>query len=235
MAFQLTTSRRGRHQNFPRVGHLFCFQLTTSRRGRLISRSVPAVSAIFQLTTSRRGRHLSGTPSHTSFIFQLTTSRRGRRLGPHLPAAPDCFQLTTSRRGRHVDSQNGCMQRALSTHDLTQRSTQRLLQSLIDENLSTHDLTQRSTSGVISAVQRQTSLNPRRHAEVDLGRIQSPKALLHFQLTTSRRGRRRKDIMITFDYIFQLTTSRRGRHQYFTYFMQNFDPISYIFHKNHFK
>lgn len=34
---------------------------------------------------------------------------------------------------------------------------------------------------------------------------------------------------------FQLTTSRRGRHQYFTYFMQNFDPISYIFHKNHFK
>lgn len=35
--------------------------------------------------------------------------------------------------------------------------------------------------------------------------------------------------------VFQLTTSRRGRHQYFTYFMQNFDPISYIFHKNHFK
>ncbi len=162
---------------------------------------------------------MSGTPSHTSFIFQLTTSRRGRRLGPHLPAAPDCFQLTTSRRGRHVDSQNGCMQRALSTHDLTQRSTQRLLQSLIDENLSTHDLTQRSTSGVISAVQRQKSFNSRPHAEVDLGRIQSPKALLHFQLTTSRRGRRRKDIMITFDYIFQLTTSRRGRPDVLTEFM----------------
>lgn len=56
-----------------------------------------------------------------------------------------------------------------------------------------------------------------------------------FQLTTSHRGRLWQELTLSWRLHFQLTTSRRGRHQYFTYFMQNFDLISYIFHKNHFK
>ena len=60
------------------------------------------------------------------------------------------------------------------------------------EDVSTHDLTKRSTSCPFTHINR----------------------ILVFQLTTSRRGRRRLWHPLHCHYMFQLTTSRRGRQQF---------------------
>ena len=125
---------------------------------------------------------------------------------------PIIFQLTTSRRGRHLQNQRERRKNHLSTHDLTQRSTCMATYRLVIElsfNSRPHAEVDSHNSGLSKTL---PTFNSRPHAEVDSG--------LEGEFTTD---------------FFQLTTSRRGRHQYFTYFMQNFDPISYIFHKNHFK
>ena len=120
--FQLTTSRRGRHEGKQLQDQGRAFQLTTSRRGRLchsrscrlslisthyLTQRQTAIggddenSFIFQLTTSRRGRHSSGLlRTQRKRLFQLTTSRRGRLQKPESWTTKYLFQLTTSRRGR---------------------------------------------------------------------------------------------------------------------------------------
>ena len=122
--FQLTTSRRGRHQAEHGKRSELCFnsrpheevdfpstspysllvvsthdltKRSTSKRGTLLYLKE------FQLTTSRRGRRSSPSKqSLPSFKFQLTTSRRGRRLRYFFLAVSYPFQLTTSRRGRQI-------------------------------------------------------------------------------------------------------------------------------------
>ena len=123
----------------------------------------------------------------------------------------------------------------LSTHDLTQRSTTRLRKTVREKDLSTHDLTQRSTVSMDCSEKLLSTFNSRPHAEVDADHE------LCIQEAGSFNSRPHAEVDLPqqsfplLPAVFQLTTSRRGRHQYFTYFMQNFDPISYIFHKNHFK
>ena len=121
------------------------------------------------------------------------------------------FQLTTSRRGRRGIAPMWKAHDSVSTHDLTKRSTHHLSNTDHIDRVSTHDLSKRSTVGTI-------------------GR----KTAVAFQLTTSRRGRRRSKehqtrfanvsthdltkrstyarAFFLFSYNkFQLTTSRRGR------------------------
>ena len=57
------------------------------------------------------------------FKFQLTTSRRGRRIKLHGLAQLFTFQLTTSRRGRRFCPTAYSLDKYISTHDLTKRST----------------------------------------------------------------------------------------------------------------
>ena len=99
--FQLTTSRRGRLNNFLTINNVILVSThDLTKRSTLESQRVP-LSPMFQLTTSRRGRR-SGTHSAMAYhVFQLTTSRRGRRFHRFFAAHPS-----------HV-----------STHDLTKRST----------------------------------------------------------------------------------------------------------------
>ena len=142
--FQLTTSRRGRPVcPYPRM-HMHLFQLTTSRRGRPTIIPHRFYHIRFQLTTSRRGRRrrLSGIRPCT--LFQLTTSRRGRQyysalgiVSKHFNSRPheevDCilFRLVSefgnfnSRPHEEVDQKSDLSRivYAISTHDLTKRST----------------------------------------------------------------------------------------------------------------
>ena len=167
-------------------------------------------------------------------ICPLTTARTGRQAGVRHPPDWENFHLTTSRRGRRFGIYLIYILCDLSTHDLTQRSTAMPKHHFWAAALSTHDLTQRSTilsfgNDQLKFFQLTTSRRGRpRYRSLSL-------PLKTFQLTTSRRGRQFPCRKIHLCLYFQLTTSRRGRPQYFTYFMQNFDPISYIFHKNHFK
>ena len=120
----------------------------------------------------------------------------------------------------------------LSTHDLTQRSTMRLLSIIGRKDLSTHDLTQRSTllihrgrRGLIfqlttsrrgrlpasaTVIVSVKTFNSRPHAEVDL-----PNAITYINnylsthdLTQRSTGTLKDSV---YAQIFQLTTSRRGR------------------------
>ena len=87
-----------------------------------------------------------GLTISASTIFQLTTSRRGR---PYFILSPGCSRSFNSRPHAEVDStaRDGVYPLcALSTHDLTQRSTYSGEADGYDGDLSTHDLTQRSTS-----------------------------------------------------------------------------------------
>ncbi len=131
---------------------------------------------------------------------------------PYLPSFSDSFQLTTSRRGRRIQdfplvrihglSTHDLTQRSttlmpairditsLSTHDLTQRSTKMPHFSISGGFLSTHDLTQRSTrlpAGTVCACGLSThDLTQRSTCRCDITR-----KVHGFQLTTSRRGRRK--------------------------------------------
>ncbi len=174
-----------------------------------------------------------GLTISASTIFQLTTSRRGR---PYFILSPGCSRSFNSRPHAEVDStaRDGVYPLcALSTHDLTQRSTSFQVCWIPAIHLSTHDLTQRSTAILTTScrrnalsthdlTQRSTRLfhvqyshsppfNSRPHAEVDQTRIRLFSYHVVFQLTTSRKGRRFCVSFESFPSIFQLTTSRRGR------------------------
>ena len=150
--------------------------------------SIFSIDKIFQLTTSRRGRLPRFRDKPNAVEFQLTTSRRGRRREPQSYLTDFLFQLTTSRRGRLRRSHSSWGIRKISTHDLTKRSTYTVQDWCFSEIISTHDLTKRSTS-----------------------RFDFSFAGGIFQLTTSRRGRRKNLLVSNKLVTFQLTTSRRGR------------------------
>ncbi len=145
----------------------------------------------FQLTTSRRGRPPCPSSSQSPFSFQLTTSRRGRRWEALLPrwwnlhfnsrpheevdVCPLKFLVGHSAISTHDLTKrstfNGCVPFAyvfISTHDLTKRSTRDRYDSAIYKHISTHDLTKRSTFS--RPAQRLSFLyfNSRPHEEVDL-------------------------------------------------------------------
>ena len=126
----------------------------------------------FQLTTSRRGRPPCPSSSQSPFSFQLTTSRRGRRWEALLPRWWNLH--FNSRPHEEVDV---CPLKflvghsAISTHDLTKRSTFNGCVPFAYVFISTHDLTKRSTCA------------PRTAASFSA-----------FQLTTSRRGRQQNCI-----------------------------------------
>ena len=189
--FQLTTSRRGR-PFLPHLAALNCListhdltkrstfdflqccvtviiisthDLTKRSTALLLNCSRPLS---FQLTTSRRGRPPCPSSSQSPFSFQLTTSRRGRRWEALLPrwwnlhfnsrpheevdVCPLKFLVGHSAISTHDLTKrstfNGCVPFAyvfISTHDLTKRSTIIFLFCLYFGYISTHDLTKRST------------------------------------------------------------------------------------------
>ena len=123
----------------------------------------------------------------------------------------------------------------ISTHDLTKRSTIFALLCDSFKFISTHDLTKRSTLYCQISPSKPTYFNSRPHEEVDAFLFRPGNAHI-FQLTTSRRGRRRSCGSSTVEWYFnsrpheevdhkpepqqpqritfQLTTSRRGRRQF---------------------
>ena len=120
----------------------------------------------------------------------------------------------------------------LSTHDLTQRSTV-LLRPVDDSVIFQLTTSRRGRRGKIvwggirnafnsrphaevdwmrtRSMQTRRTFNSRPHAEVDHPQKAKRKRIINFQLTTSRRGRRRANRQYGNPYYFQLTTSRRGR------------------------
>ena len=101
LAFQLTTSRRGRPEASNAAATLEIFQLTTSRRGRPECgiRIFYQYSYFNSLPHAEVDERDKGFVAYTE-IFQLTTSRRGRQGLLFLCKLYIKFQLTTSRRGR---------------------------------------------------------------------------------------------------------------------------------------
>ena len=100
-------------------------------------------------------------------IFQLTTSRRGRRLC--IPEWHQYVPLSTHDLTQRSTNLLSCAGRrsGLSTHDLTQRSTSHHPHAPGPDELSTHDLTQRSTCLALLPCIHDAPFNSRPHAEVD--------------------------------------------------------------------
>ncbi len=141
------------------------FQLTTSRRGRLTALVASLVGVNFQLTTSRRGRLADRFGDVYGDIFQLTTSRRGRLGIQNVWKHAYFFQLTTSRRGRlslilQITKSGSFNSRPHAEVDWFCFS---VVSGII---LSTHDLTQRSTD-MGAGMESTDAFNSRPHAEVD--------------------------------------------------------------------
>ena len=144
---------------------------------------------MFQLTTSRRGRRRGGHPVRTSGGFnsrpheevdlnketftgsiKCFNSRPHEEVDDNAPvrlSTTSLFQLTTSRRGRRQSPDCVLVQKVVSTHDLTKRSTW------------------------YHAYCREFDwcFNSRPHEEVDDFLEAVGKVPIEFQLTTSRRGR----------------------------------------------
>ncbi len=154
---------------------------------------------------------MSKAARSTHIIFQLTTSRRGR-----LPIAVPLnvgvfFQLTTSRRGRLAAAIKDEGYEVLSTHDLTQRSTYLLVRGYPGGDTFNSRPHAEVDRGIETRVVKCEAFNSRPHAEVDPPPGEKKGIPENFQLTTSRRGRRRHIPPIRKSKFFQLTTSRRGR------------------------
>ena len=164
------------------------FQLTTSRRGRPITRAMVRELDDFNSRPHEEVDWARGGTLTLGGIFQLTTSRRGRRLKKHFSRNTAIFQLTTSRRGRLNADFNAARNIAISTHDLTKRSTQMKGKNPQEE-----------------IFQLTTSRRGRQY------RRRWYEWVLAFQLTTSRRGRHYGLGSFESGFAFQLTTSRRGR------------------------
>ena len=147
--FQLTTSQGGRHSQTEldqALSKLSTHDLT--RRSTSI-RPHPVTGLHFQLTTSQGGRPFPVFPDRMLFPFQLTTSQGGRRqiqLGERLNRCLSTHDLT---RRSTVCKVAVIHPRDLSTHDLTRRSTNPSLVYLYTGSLSTHDLTRRSTRWIV--------------------------------------------------------------------------------------
>ena len=168
---------------------LVSFQLTISQRGRLL---LWCVSCWLILNFNSRPHEevdLAKRPSTIPIIvFQLTTSRRGRRNTIKALLPPSYFN---SRPREEVDVVSKVLDATCSSFQLTTSQGGRPLDNWWLDHIrciSTHDLTRRSTPETVKIV-----------------------ALDAFQLTTSRRGRRKSVLYPPFSGSFQLTTSQGGR------------------------
>ena len=149
-----------------------------------------STTSLFQLTTSRRGRQALMPCIHHSGSF----NSRPHEEVDICPLARDnsacAFQLTTSRRGRRYGLLHQPLSFYVSTHDLTKRSTCRLLEPCADR---IHSFNSRPHEEVdlIPQLNRciRIRFNSRPHEEVDLSTTKAEDAAEEFQLTTSRRGR----------------------------------------------
>ena len=144
MSFQLTTSRRGRHNSGLHFCVYFLFQLTTSRRGRPSAKLRITIWQIFQLTTSRRGRPAWIRNSSRTCYFNSLPHAEVDNDGDSLQDVFEAFQLTTSRRGRplrHFLAMTGRINFNSLPHAEVDRPCRCILCNLL--NISTHYLTQR--------------------------------------------------------------------------------------------
>ena len=105
LAFQLTTSRRGRRNRNHCDHDQGNFNSRPHEEVDTVSIGLVAVLLIFQLTTSRRGRQLLQIEQTVFMAFQLTTSRRGRLVLPLDNRST--HQYFNSRPHEEVDCQSG--------------------------------------------------------------------------------------------------------------------------------
>ena len=106
--------------------------------------SAPDTSIFFQFTTSQGGR-LHWRSLHSCVkIFQFTTSQGGRQ---NILYCVPCRTTFNSRPHKEVDVMIVPLSHSLelSIHDLTRRSTKRMMKTYPLYQLSIHDLTRRST------------------------------------------------------------------------------------------
>ena len=123
----------------------YLFQLTTSRRGRLSPDSAMPREKLFQLTTSRRGRLEWFRGFHCGRYFN---SRPHEEVDLSNMSLKKFCENFNSRPHEEVDDTQRVPQspgKAISTHDLTKRSTMSRGVWNIPGIISTHDLTKRST------------------------------------------------------------------------------------------
>ena len=146
LAFQLTTSRRGRHGNYEHT----CADFT------------------FQLTTSRRGRRRSATCWRYGIV--ISTHDLTKRSTQELFLAFARIQDFNSRPHEEVDLACAFVARRknISTHDLTKRSTFLIFRIQTFTIISTHDLTKRSTLLQVLLQTCHSHFNSRPHEEVDI-------------------------------------------------------------------
>ena len=121
--FQLTTSRGGRHLKISSYTSYIYFN---SRPHEEVDAARPVHEPYIFISTHDLTRRSTdfGSFSYMPYIFQLTTSRGGRQIAPKAFPTVSAFQLTTSRGGRPCISYVISFLAAISTHDLTRRSTE---------------------------------------------------------------------------------------------------------------
>ena len=163
------TSHGGRQIVTTRSASISNFQLTTSHGGRLVLIGTHGVLHSFN---SRPHMEVDGSTDCRPHEAGSFNSRPHMEVDDSLSL--NCFslmhfQLTTSHGGRLLRAGEQICDIALSTHDLTWRSTLCGVLLCISVVLSTHDLTWRSTCTTRCSEVGTRTFNSRPHMEVDVG------------------------------------------------------------------
>ena len=143
--------------------------------------------------------------------FQLTTSRRGRRSYIQLFNSVNLY--FNSRPHEEVDFTLICNCTLFITFQLTTSRRGRLytdLQLHLVHYISTHDLTKRSTIGCIGSVAAIPYFNSRPHEEVD-AKMVNINCFLGISTHDLTKRSTVHNYSHNYIFLFQLTTSRRGR------------------------
>ena len=149
--------------------------------------------------------------SGVSSTFNSRPHEEVDKRPPLLPLMMAIFQFTTSRRGRRKLPTRERLEKVLSIHDLTKRSTCFLCDRRCVTNLSIHDLTKRSTCWCRCWCRRTHLSIHDLTKRSTLPTLYAKETRASFQFTTSRRGRPPVSTAAVTGVSFQFTTSRRGR------------------------
>ena len=188
---------------------------------------------LFQSTPSRGGRRSFQLTLSAVFRFQSTPSRGGRRPSLCFILPRSCFNPRPHAEGDgstsrwqyrnggfnpcpHAEGDPICRRHsipycAVSIHALTRRATPLYLGSGGCRKVSIHALTRRATVDRRHVSSANKSFNPRPHAEGDALHVGSTLAVIEFQSTPSRGGRRAVNFGKLYRVQFQSTPSRGGR------------------------
>ena len=237
--FQLTSSRRGWPKCWPIHIKWITFQLTSSRRGWPNRKQSSFASKNFNSHPHEEDDLLQHFFRLPTISFQLTSSRRGWQVCIVLLSLPGHFNSHPHEEDDEDMVNMWIWITSISTHILTKRMTvyhafwiPRCIFQLTSSrrgwllnpyyqalgiNISTHILTKRMTDSLFCQDFFVFYFNSHPHEEDDKNRKFYERGLVSFQLTSSRRGWRVKDVETVNQLIFQLTSSRRGWRDFHSY------------------